>query len=226
MLLPEQESERFIMFGRGGTATDALEAVLALGHDLVGFVDETSDRPIPHLLPHLPVFRDPLQAIEATGTSTLFIAVGDNWARQSIFEKLETSLGGVEFLTLVHPQASVGLGATIGAGSYVGPFARVGNMVRLGRGAAVRPYSVLGHESVFGDFCSFSAGAVTGGMVVGGSRVALGLNASVREKVRIGSGTVVGSHSFVNSDFGSNLVLVGSPAVMLRHRDVDEAYMR
>lgn len=214
------------MVGRGGVAADAVEIASALNEEIVSYVDQVSQSPKSLLESQPPVFSDFEEAIRATNCSRFFVAVGENWARQEIFRNLSQISETVEIVSLIHPEASLGTKCEVGPGSLVAPLARLGNHVSVGLGFLAQPCSVLGHGSVFGDFCSVSSGVSVGGQAIIGSRVHLGLNAAVREKVSIGSDTVVGATAFVNADFGSNLVLLGSPARAFRSRTQEEPNFR
>ena len=75
------------------------------------------------------------------------------------------------------------------------------------------------------NFSSLGPSSVTGGNVKIGLRSAIGINSTILQKVDIGKDVVVGSNSFVNKNFESNLVVYGSPAKIIRKRNKDSNYL-
>lgn len=153
------------------------------------------------------------------------IAIGDNFWRQNVYERLRPRVRGERFVNLVHPGATVshyaklGIGSILLAGTRIGPGATVGNFVYL------TANSVVTHDCTLGDFVSMSPGAALAGRVKVGLRSSLGINSSVRERCTISDDVIVGANSFVNFDPPPSCVLGGVPAKVIRQRHPGERYL-
>ena len=84
----------------------------------------------------------------------------------------------------VHPSAVVAKSAVVDPSAHVGPLCYVGNNARIGPGVVMQGNDYVGDESVLGDDC-FLHGNVT-----------LYARTQMGKRVRIHSGTVVGSDGF------------------------------
>ena len=117
-----------------------------------------------------------------------------------------------DWVTIIHPAASVSRHVNIGAGVVLLAGCVVGARVRLGQHVMVLQNSTISHDSVIGDSSVIATGVCVSGMVTVGSNCYLGSNCSIREGVRIGDGALVGIGAAVIHDVGAGTVVVGNPA--------------
>lgn len=154
------------------------------------------------------------------------IAIGDNFWRENVYNRLRHRVRPERFINLVHPRATVssygrlGIGSLLLANSAIGPGATIGDFPYL------NVNTVVAHDCALGSFVSMSPGATLAGGVHVGARSSLGMNSSVREGCTVGEDVIVGANSFVNSDTPSSCILVGAPARVLRERAAGERYLR
>jgi acetyltransferase-like isoleucine patch superfamily enzyme len=107
----------------------------------------------------------------------------------------------------------------------------------------IGPNTVI-NSAVIGNYSSIAPGVQIGGMehslewfststalsdrcnssteTVVGNNVWIAANAIIRKGVRIGDGAVVGAGAFVNKDVPENVIVVGSPARIIKTRLNDE----
>jgi sugar O-acyltransferase (sialic acid O-acetyltransferase NeuD family) len=159
------------------------------------------------------------------GSHHLLVAIGDNYQRQAMTERLRKRLADVRFPSLVDPTAVMASNAQLGAGVVVMPRAHVGAGCLLAEGSLLNTGASLDHDSSLGAFASMAPGVVTGGDVQINERSAIGLGALLTHRIRIGSDTVVGAGSLVITDLPSRIVAYGSPASVIRSRQPDEPYL-
>lgn len=153
------------------------------------------------------------------------VAIGDNYRRAEVTERIAGLCPGLPFVTAVHPRASVGRGATIGEGTVVMAGAVVNPCCTIGRGCLLNTNSSLDHDSSMEDFSSLAPRAATGGNCTIGRCSAIGIGAVLIHGVTIGEHTVIGAGSTVLKDVPSFAVAYGAPAAVVRKRTAGERYL-
>ena len=101
--------------------------------------------------------------VRETGIEAGFIAIGDNWQRHLMAERIWRLLPGFEFVTLVHPSANIGREVRIARGSVLMAGATVNVGTDIGEFCILNTGSSIDHDSSMGAFSSLGPGAVTGG---------------------------------------------------------------
>jgi len=217
----DEKANSLTIWGTGGHAISVLETALASGFTNIIFSDQFSSAREFEGFPLLTL--DQLK--DANVAQLVVIAVGDNSKRQLVSANLENKLGGLSFLTLIHPSAVVASSARLGPGTVVLQGAIVGAKSRIGNHCIVNTGASLDHESSMGNFSSLAPGVVTGGQVVIGERSAIGIGTAIRHSVRVGHDTVVGSASYVHENLPNKVVAYGTPARVIRSRNGDDPYL-
>jgi sugar O-acyltransferase (sialic acid O-acetyltransferase NeuD family) len=157
----------------------------------------------------------------------IVVAVGDNDARQRIVEALlATNIPRERFPTLVHPAASVSPQARIGNGTLVLAGTRILGNATVGDFCYLNANAVVAHDCMLDPFVSLAPGAVMAGWCRLGERTSLGMNAVLRERVTVGHDCVIGALTCVLEDLPDEVVAVGIPARVLRRRVRGEPYLR
>lgn len=207
-----------IVVGAGGHALVVADALLAGGHQVLGFVDpDTTKAGTPML--GLPVFGSDAELHRFTPDAVVLAngigGVGDGGRnggdslRAQVQRKLEAA--GWHFTTVRHPAAIVSAHAQVGAGAQMLAGCVVQPGAQLGRGVIVNTRAVVEHDVCVGDFAHIAPGAVLCGNVVLGAGAHVGAGATVRQGVVLGAGVVVGIGAAVVADHATG-VLVGVPA--------------
>jgi UDP-N-acetylglucosamine acyltransferase len=117
----------------------------------------------------------------------------------------ETTVG-VRSATLVHPTALVHADAELGQGVTVGPWAIVGPGVRVGDGTEIGPRVLVERDTVVGEDCRISNGAVLGtdpqDLKYQGESTVLevGDRTVIREFATLNRGTAASGRTLVGSD--------------------------
>jgi sugar O-acyltransferase (sialic acid O-acetyltransferase NeuD family) len=202
-------AERILLFGSGGHCKVVRDIVSQAGaYDIVAVIDKADED-------HLARF----------DTSAGIVAIGDNWTRSRVVERILQQLPDFRFVTAIHRSAvigtevEVGPGTVIMAGSCINPGGRIGSHCIVNTGA------ILDHDSVLGDYASVAPGVVIGGMVSVGSFSTIGIGASIIHAISVGHHTVIGAGSVVVSDIPGGVVAYGSPCRVVRSREPEAPYL-
>jgi sugar O-acyltransferase (sialic acid O-acetyltransferase NeuD family) len=153
------------------------------------------------------------------------ITIGDNWIRKTVKDIIINLVPDFEFVSAIHPSTIIGdnviiePGTVIMAGCIISPGAIIRSFCFLASGA------ILEHESIMEEFSSLSAGSVTGGRVKIGKYSAVTLGVVLFDRIEIGEHTVIGSGSLVTKDIPAGVLAYGSPAKIIRKREIGEKYL-
>lgn len=210
--------------GHGRVVLDVLEK--QGGREIVGFVD--AGRPAGDSELGYPIIgnEDALVALAAAGGVDGFIvAIGDNAIRLTVVSRILQKLPTLELISGVHPDAALGRHVTIGSGSVVMAGVCINSCSTIGRGCILNTRSSLDHDSSMGDFSSLGPGVTTGGNCTIGDGAAVGIGATLIHGVTIGMHTVVGAGATVVRDLAPKQVAYGSPARVVRPRDIGDRYL-
>lgn len=215
------EQRTIVIIGAGGHATSVADVAVAAGFRLSCFID-----PARVGQTHLGVLV--LAALDqalSDRSASFAIAVGDNFLREKIWRETSRQLQLNAFPALIHPRAHVSSFSAVGPGSVVMAGATIGANTKVGNFCIVNTQAALDHDNYLGDFASIAPGAVTGGGVTLGERAAIGIGAAIKHNVSIGADVVVGAQSYLNKDSDGPCVMYGTPARLIRVRELGEPYL-
>jgi sugar O-acyltransferase (sialic acid O-acetyltransferase NeuD family) len=205
-------TERLVLVGAGGHASDVLSAVEAINTvsaawDVVGLLadgpperDRFGDRGVAHL--------GGLELLDGLD-ATYVLAVGWPATKRALLDRIPP---GARAAVLVHPTVEVGAGAEIGVGVVVLDGAHLSAHARIGDHALVSYLSSVGHDTVVGQLSSVMPGAHVAGDVHLGAEVTVGAGALVLQGLSVGDGATVGAGAVVTSDVAAGVTVVGAPA--------------
>jgi len=155
----------------------------------------------------------------------VIVAIGDNSIREKVVSRVSSLCPALSYVCAVHPDASVGKGVSIGAGTVVMAGAVVNPCCEIGRFCVVNTRASLDHDSVMADFSSLAPGVATGGNCRIGSYSAVGIGATLCHGVTIGEHALVGGGSMVLGDVEPFAVAYGVPAKKIRTREKGDKYL-
>jgi sugar O-acyltransferase (sialic acid O-acetyltransferase NeuD family) len=212
-------SRALVIHGSGGHGKVVADAALSAGWNVLGFSDEDPGKAGAEVLglPVVAIGLDQAIAHCRAHHAAAVVAIGDNRARQRVFEALGRA--GAELATIVHraavvaPSARLGAGTVVFAGAVINPDAWIGDDVIINTGASVD------HDNVIGDHAHIAPGVHTGGTVRVGTGAMLGVGAQVRNDLAIGAWSVVGVGAVVVADIPERVVAFGNPARVRRRLD-------
>ena len=165
------------------------------------------------------------QLIMSQDIDGVIVAIGDNFVRAQMVERIQSVCPDLPFITVIHPSANLGKGVLIGQGSTIMAGASVNADALIGDFCIVNTHASLGHDSSLGDFASLAPAVAVGGNVNIGAFSALGIGAIVRHGVSIGEHSVIGAGALVLQNIESQVVAYGSPAKVIRSRLAGDPYL-
>ncbi len=219
----DESRRRVAIIGAGGHAREILDLLEACRDDgqriePLGFLVDPEFRPPEAEVNGWPILGG-LDWIETKAKEVeIVVAVGAPELRRRLAAEARSL--GARFATLVHPHATTTRRVSLGAGSVVMAGSRLTNNIRIGEHVHVTQNCSVAHDTNLGDFVSVFAGAVVSGNVRLGEGVLLGAGAVVVEKVAVGAWTRIGAGSTVLDDLPADVTAVGSPARIVRRRNL------
>jgi sugar O-acyltransferase (sialic acid O-acetyltransferase NeuD family) len=206
-------TKRIILIGAGGHGKVVLDALITIEKrtDGICIFDESIKR-IGQKILNLTVHRfDP--DMDFAG-QRFHVCIGDNNARERLFDKLKG--GGGLPVTVIHPIATIALGAAIGEATLVAAGAIVAPFAVVGKGAILNHGAVVDHDCHVGNFCHVGPGATLAGNVYLGERVLIGAGANILPGINIGDDSTIGAGAVVRTDVPAGTTYVGVPARQIR----------
>jgi sugar O-acyltransferase (sialic acid O-acetyltransferase NeuD family) len=155
----------------------------------------------------------------------LFIAIGDNWVRHLVKERISALHPTIKFGTLIHPSAQIAKGVKIGKGVAIMAGAIVNSNSIIGDFTIINTKASLDHDGEMQPFSSLAPNATCGGNVSIGAFSAISISATIKHGISIGSHTIIGAASVLLKSCGDHMILYGCPAKEIRKREAGDRYL-
>jgi sugar O-acyltransferase (sialic acid O-acetyltransferase NeuD family) len=219
--------EPILLLGGGGHAKVVADIVERQSRYRIAGITDTNRAPASRFLDYEVIgHQDALaELVAASGVRAGIVCIGDNYLREKLALHVRAQVPDFRFVTAVHPSAVIGRDVEIGEGSVVMPGCVVNVECRIGRFCILNTHSTLDHCSVMGDFSSLAPGATTGGDCILGRYSALALKATLLDRVSVGENVVIGAGSLVTRNTDDHVLMVGSPARVIRQRKPGEPFL-
>lgn len=153
------------------------------------------------------------------------VAIGDNWIRKKEFEHIKQLIPDFPIVNAIHPSVPIGKNVKIGEGVVAMAGVIINTDAFIGNGCFFATQASLEHDCIMDDFSSISAGVITGGLTRIGECTALTLGVITFDRITIGKHSVIGSGSLVTKDIPDFVLAYGTPAKVIRSRQVGEKYL-
>lgn len=194
-----------IIIGASGHAEVIADIALKTGYNLVGFLDDNDT--ISEVLGYKKLGKIS-DCLKYKSTCDFVIGIGNNAMRKRISEEYSE----LNFVTLIHPTASIGLDVAIDKGTVVMPMAVINSCATIGKHSIINSGAVVEHDCSVGDFCLIAPHATLCGVVKVGNEVHIGAGAVVNQVLSICNNAMVGSGSVVIKSITEPGTYVGVPA--------------
>ena len=216
-----------ILIGAGGHARSVADVIKSEGrYQIAGLIDSFQkpgtvcfgyeilggEKDLPNLCRNLKIYK-------------AFIAIGDNYQRQAMAERIKKAIPEIEFITCIHPSAIIGSDVIIGAGAAIMPGVIIISGCSIAEGCLLNTGSSIDHDGIMEPWSSLGPGVIAGGHLKLGERSAINLGAKVVNDISIGRDTLIGAGAVVSKDIPDNVVAYGVPCRVIRSRKPGEKYL-
>ncbi|MFD0988648.1 NeuD/PglB/VioB family sugar acetyltransferase [Mariniflexile jejuense] len=223
----ETQKENIIVFGASGHAKVVIDIIEKENkYTIVGLID--SFKPKNYTILNYKILgteNDLPILMKEFNFKAGIIAIGDNWIRRQMYDKIVSVIPEFEFITAIHPMASIGRNVKVGKGTVIMPGAIANIDCQIGDFCILNTKSSLDHDSVIHKFSSLAPDATVGGNVKIGAYSAICLGARVIQDITIGKHSVIGAAAMVNRDIGDYKMAYGVPAKVIKSIKQGEKYL-
>lgn len=153
------------------------------------------------------------------------VAIGDNWIRKEMVNKVKSIVPNFKFVSAIHPSALVSHHAKVGDGTVVMGGAVINGYTDIGDHCIINTHSSIDHDCRLGNYVSIAPGATLGGNVKVGDAAAISLGANIIHSLQVGEHTVIGAGATVLRDIDPYKVAYGTPAKIIKSRSKGERYL-
>lgn len=194
------------LIGAGGHAKVVISLIHQLGGEVECIYDADEDR---HGSMHGGVsVSGPIPEFVSRPGPYGFISIGRNHCRLNIADRL----GAGNWATLVHPTAFVAPEATLGEGTVVMAGSIVQPSTTIGRHSIINTGASVDHDCSIGEGVHLCPGVHIAGEVTVGDQALIGTGACVIPGVKIGKNATIGAGAVVIHDVPDGATAVGVPA--------------
>lgn len=155
----------------------------------------------------------------------LFIAIGDNWIRNKVMNKIIDIVPKIDFASTIHPSAQIGKNVQIGQGVAIMAGAIINSDTNIGDFAIVNTKASIDHDSRMLKFSSLAPNVTTGANVSIGEFSAISIGATIKHGILVGNHSVIGAGALLMKNCADNLIMYGVPAKAIRKREIGEKYL-
>lgn len=194
---------RLVILGAGGHGKVIVDIALKIGYTDIAFAD---DNVVGGCMNYPVICKCSDIELQNDGNTDFVIAVGDNEIRKRIAEQ-----HNVNWVTLIHPAAQVGVNVKIGAGTVVMACAVVNPCAMIGNHCIINTGVVIEHENVIEDYVHISPKVSLGGNVQIGKKTHIGIGATVINNIKICGDCIIGAGAVIIKDITESATYVGVP---------------
>lgn len=202
------KTNRLVIIGAGGHGKVVADIAMKNLYSNIFYVDD--------------IVKGSCMGISIIGTSTILdklnddntdfiIAVGNNERRKEIAQKYD-----LNWVTLVHPSAHVGINVKLGIGTVIMAGAVINPCTTIGNHCIINTCAVVEHDNILNDYVHISPNVALGGTVCVGEATHVGIGATVKNNVNICSNCIIGAGAVVVDNLNISGIYIGLPAKIYR----------
>ena len=218
--------KKVVIIGSSGHAKviiDIFEA--SKSHEIIGLIDpfrETTEHTLGYsILGSEAIINDLIQKHK---NLEVIIAIGDNWTRNLVYQKLNTINPNINYATAIHPSASISNYTKIGIGTCIMPGVIINSGTEIGSFCILNTKSSIDHDCKMNEFSSLAPNVTIGGFVEIGDYTAISIGATIKDRIKIDNHTLIGAGSLILKNCEALAIYYGHPAKKIRTRQIGEKY--
>lgn len=193
------------VLGAGGHAKVVIATLQAAGYESLMVFDDARNKWGSRILGYS--VAGPISEAQAKNVRHGVIAIGSNSQRKEMAARVS-----LDWLSVIHPAATLHASVVIGAGTVVFAGAVIQPDTVVGEHAILNTGATVDHDGRIGDYSHIAPRAALCGGVVIGEGSLVGVGASAVPGVRIGTWSTVGAGAAVVDDVPDRTVVIGIPA--------------
>ncbi|OED39549.1 transferase [Flavobacteriaceae bacterium (ex Bugula neritina AB1)] len=219
--------DNVLVIGASGHAKVVIEAIeLEKKYQIYGLIDSYKPKGVKLFDYEVLGTEFDIKDFAAKGITKGIIAIGDNWDRHLIQEKIKELVPEFEFITVIHPSAIISPSAKIGKGTVVLASVTINTGTLIGDFCILNTDANFGHDSSMANFSSLAPGVTIGGNVHIDHCSAVSLGANIIQGKKIGRHSVIGAGSLLLNDVEDFKLVYGVPAKVIRTIKKGERYLK
>ena len=219
--------QNVVIFGASGHGSVVLDCIEKQGkYKVIGFIDSFKKKGININgytvlgsevdLPYL---------MEKYNFSAGIIAIGDNWSRKLVVDRILKIAPNFDYISAVHPKAEIGKNVDIGKGTVLMAGVIVNANSVIGDFCILNTNASLDHDGRMENYSSFAPKSCAGGNFRLGKFSAICLGSNIIDNITILEHSVIGAGSLVVGNIEGHILAYGSPAKKIRNRIAGEPYL-
>ncbi len=198
---------RLLIIGASGHGKVIADIALKCGYQNIAFIDDKAVGECMNF-PIIGTSDDLNQAND--GNTDFIIGIGNNQIRKMFAETY-----WLNWITLIHPSAQIGLDVKIGIGTVVMANSVINSGTSIGKHGIINSAAVVEHDNKLGDYVHISPNAALAGTVHVGDNTHIGIGATVKNNINICSDCIIGTGSVIVKNIVVSGTYVGVPAQKL-----------
>lgn len=199
--------DKVVVIGGGGHAKVVISTLLASGTKIEGVLDDDEAK-IGKVIFGVPVIGK-VESIKSGKFKYAIIAIGDNSKRKEIAQEYGDNC---EWVRVIHPDAYIAPGVSIGKGTVVFAGAVIQPDTEIADHVIINTSAIVDHDCKIDNFVHVAPGCILAGGVNVKEGVFLGIGSCVIPGVNVGSWSMLGAGSVVIRDVPNFSKIKGVPA--------------
>jgi len=181
-------------------------------YHIKGFLDDSTDA-MDGFSNYPPVISS-VEAYTVQPDDVFVCALGEVESKKKYSEMILNK--GGEFISLIHPTANVSTNSAYGKGCLISFNAFISADAHIGDHVTIQPFTMVGHNSVVGNWCHLDTHMFLGGYVKLEEEVTVHTGAIVHPYKKVGKGATVGAGAVVLRNVKEYTTVFGNPAMKLK----------